>query len=427
MTSPPPPSPATSERWPDEFLDRMREVTDPPADETVEALFREGRVEAVNALMRHLVLNDQLAPEGLPPVVQKFLAETGRLPEWADPSKIREAEVFFGRHGPQIAMILAHASLPVCYSAAKGVRVLYLTARLETDPKRRIAETAQLIINLLEPGGLSAEGQAVRDAQKVRLMHAAVRHLILASGEWDAGWGRPINQEDMAGTLMTFSWTTIESLGKLGIRVEPREAEAYVHTWNVAGHLMGIRGELLPRGVAEAEELLSIIMRRQAGPCDAGRAMTSALIEMIEDQTPGTLFDGLPATMIRHLAGEHTADLLGVPRTDWTKKLVLRSLRVVFGVGEEVKDRGLILGRVAERYGAEFLEGFAWLARGGNRDPFRIPAELREQWQLRAFPSAKLGDEAGERREPEAPAPRPTASGGGWLRRVREWVRGWRR
>jgi len=418
MTSPSPPSPSTSDRWPDEFLDRMRETTDPPADETVEALFRAGEVGAVNALMRHLVLNDQLAPEELPPAVRKFLAETGSLPGWADPSKIREAEIFFGRHGPQIAMILAHASLPVCYSAAKGVRVLHLTARLQTDPRRRIAETAQFIINLLEPGGLGARGQAVRDAQKVRLMHAAVRRLILASGEWDADWGRPVNQEDMAGTLMTFSWTTIESLGKLGIRVEPREAEAYVHTWNVAGHLMGIREELLPRGVAEAGEILSNIMRRQAAPSEEGREMTSALIEMVEQQTPGTLFDGLPATMIRHLAGERTADMLGVPRADWTKKLMLRSLRVVFGVGEEVKDRGLILGRVSERYGAQFLEGLAWLARGGNRDPFRIPGELREQWQLRAFPSAKLDDEAGERRE-------PGAARGSWWQRLWKWLRGW--
>lgn len=415
--------PVASARWTDEFLDSMREVTDAPADETVGVLFAEGQIGAVNALMRHLVMNDQLAPEALPPAVRSFLAASGRLPDWADQAKIREAEKFFGRHGPQIAMILAHASLPVCYAAAKGVQVLYLTARLETDPKRRIAETAQLILNLLEPGGLGAWGQAVRDAQKVRLMHAAVRHLILASGQWDADWGQPINQEDMAGTLMTFSWTTIAALEKLGIRVEPHEAEAYVHTWNVAGHLMGIRDELLPRGVAEAAELLAVIERRHFRPSEAGRLMTRALVEMIEEQTPGTLFNGMPATMIRHLAGDHVADILDVPRADWTKRLALRSLRVVFGIGEEVKDRGLILGRVAERYGAEFLEGFAWLSRGGNRAPFRIPDTLREQWQLRAYPSAKLERETGTGDGQAAPPVEPrTSGGGGLLSRVREWV-----
>ena len=78
-------------------------------------------------------------------------------------------------------MALACASLPACYAARKGVQVLHLTARLQSDPVRRIGEPAQLVLGVIAPGAPSPAGGGVRDAQKVRIMHAAVRHLIAES------------------------------------------------------------------------------------------------------------------------------------------------------------------------------------------------------------------------------------------------------
>ncbi|HEV2761825.1 MAG TPA: oxygenase MpaB family protein, partial [Pyrinomonadaceae bacterium] len=184
------------------------------------------------------------------------------------------------------------------------------------------------------------------------------------------------------------------------VKVGQSEAEAYVHTWNVAGYLMGIREELLPRDAADAAELMSVFGRRQFQPSEAGRRMTAALVRMLEEQTPGTLFDGLPSTMIRHLAGERVADIIGLPPSDWTKKLVLGPMRAVFGVGEELKGRGPILGHVSERFSAELLEGLAWLGRGGERAPFRIPESLRDEWGLRAHPTAAFERASGGVRHP---------------------------
>lgn len=197
-----------------------------------------------------------------------------------------------------------------------------MTARLETDTKRRIGETAQMIINVMAPGGLTPKGQGINDIQRVRLMHGAIRHLIFQSGRWDPQWDQPINQEDLAGTLMTFTVTILDSLEKLGVKVESREAEAYLHAWKVVGHILGIRAEMLPENVADAEDLMSAIRRRQFAPSDAGRQMTSALIEMLEDQVPGTIFKGMPATMIRHLLGDNTSDIIGVPTADWTQEMI---------------------------------------------------------------------------------------------------------
>src|SRR5262245_34180104 len=271
-------------QWTDEFLDTMRQTTDPIADDAVNDLFKTGEVGVVDALMNHLIRDDQLVPEQLPEIIQSYLNATASLPDWADSTKIAIGERLFARCGPSICASLMCASLPSAYAAAKGVQVLQMTARLKTDPTRRIGETAQMIIDVLAPGGLSEGGKGIRAVQKVRLMHAAVRNLISRSGRWNADWGQPINQEDLAGTLMTFGQIVLNSLDKLKVRVEPDEAEAYLHAWNVVGHLMGIRDELLPENLAQAGELTVVIARRQQQASEAGQEMTRALVNMLEAQ-----------------------------------------------------------------------------------------------------------------------------------------------
>src|SRR5690606_21151437 len=142
-----------------------------------------------------------------------------------DQAAIAPGQELFAEHGPLILMCLGHYSLPAAYAAAKGVEVLHRTAYLEKRPAKRLFETTQMVIDVMSPGGLAAAGRGVRTAQKVRLMHAMVRHLIQHDPEqpWDASLGVPINQEDLAGTLMTFSWLTLDGLAKLGVH-PPLEA-----------------------------------------------------------------------------------------------------------------------------------------------------------------------------------------------------------
>jgi hypothetical protein len=59
------------------------------------------------------------------------------------------------------------------------------THRLINHPFRRIVETAQFVLDVMAPDGLGHSGRGVRSAQKVRLMHAAIRHLILAAEGMD--------------------------------------------------------------------------------------------------------------------------------------------------------------------------------------------------------------------------------------------------
>jgi hypothetical protein len=207
-----------ADAWTDAFLEPMRQVGDQPADLAIATMFAAGDVGAVNALMLHLVNNEEMIPESLPETVKTFLATTEDLPPFADAAKIRIAEELFFQWGPQIILILHCYSLPYCYAAKKGVQVLALTSRLSTNASRRIIEVAQMLVDVMQPGGLtSGDGRGRRTLQKVRLMHAAVRLLAKNSPAWDPAWDLPINQEDLAATLMSFSWIALDGLDKLGL------------------------------------------------------------------------------------------------------------------------------------------------------------------------------------------------------------------
>ena len=369
-----------NDRWTDRFLDEMRQVGDPPADAVVQTLFEQKQIPTVNELMKLLVRNDMPPPETLPPAARQYFDETDDLPDWADMALIREAEGLFGRYGVQVVLILNCYSLPLTYSM-KGVRVLYDTARLYTDPKRRVVETAQMIIDVMRPGGLESGGYGVRSAQKVRLMHAAVRHLLLKRGEWDSSLGVPINQEDLVGTMLSFSAVVVDGLRKLGIDLTERETAAFVHAWNVVGHIMGVHAELMPANLAEADELVADIIRRQFYPSMHSRAMVEALVQLMEYTIPGNLFDGIAVSLIRFFLGDHRADSLGLAEGDWTERLI-RPLRLFNLLTDEMGDRDKAFARTASMFGHKWLEGMLWLERGGERTQFNIPDELRHSWGM---------------------------------------------
>jgi hypothetical protein len=90
-----------------------------------------------------------------------------------------------------------------------------------------VMETGQFLIDVANVGGLDENGKGRRAIQRVRLMHAAVRHLIkarneLTPGMWHPDWGTPINQEDLAGTRMSFSYVFSEPMGALRYTRSPR-------------------------------------------------------------------------------------------------------------------------------------------------------------------------------------------------------------
>ena len=372
----------TPARWKDAQLDAMRQTQDSVADPVVAALFADGQVAAVNSLMKTLVENDGLPPAALPASVAAYLAATGGLPEWADPAKIAAGERVFWRYGPAMIAILHCYALPFCYAGRKGVQVLALTARLATNPTRRIIETAQMMVDVMRPGGLGADGSGIRTAQKVRLMHAGVRCLVGQYPGWKPEFDLPINQEDMAGTLLSFSFITLDGLERLGYVLSSDEIEGYLHAWKVVGHILGIHPDMLPIDYADARAFAGRIAARQFAACEEGQYMTRALVQMLRHIVPGNVFDAVPELLMRHFLGDATADILAVAPAR-APEILLGPIESIVRAGSGLVRGSGGIARVHELFGRALIEGIVLVGRGGKRIPFTVPTELLQAWGVR--------------------------------------------
>src|SRR5262249_34377577 len=159
-------------------------------------------------------------------------------------------------------------------------------------------------------------------ATGVRLFHSAIRQMLLKNG-WDTETrGRPVNQEDLYGTLVVFTVVVLDSLEKMGVTVDAESQEAYVHLWMVIGYLLGIDFSLIhrpapesgPRSDAELwlEEvrvLGNVLWGRNARMTADGQELSAALMQMFHE-TMGRGMKSLPAAATRILIGDETADLL---------------------------------------------------------------------------------------------------------------------
>lgn len=375
-------SDAFASRWSDAVLDAARRRGDPPADAVVASLFATHGVDAVRGLMAQLVKDDAFVPETLPGDLRAYLDAT-EVPDTRDAATIEAGERVFAVHGPEILMVLCCSSLPSSYSARKGVQVLHRTAYLAKRPTRRLFETAQMIIDVMSPGGLGATGRGLRTAQKVRLMHAAVRHLVRhdPARSWDLDeFGLPINQEDLLGTLMTFSWLILEGLETLGVPLDPAEQAAYTATWMHVGKVMGIEPALIPSTVDETEWLTRTIERRQVAPSDEGREMTTALLEMMGVNLPLPL-RSVPPGLIREFLPPDVADFLGVPSNRLEEVLQAAAEDLVRPL-ERLYDRAAGRHVAVRSFAIRMLQGMQAVELGQRRATFTVPDSLADGWAM---------------------------------------------
>jgi len=380
--------------WTNSDLDAARMTGDLPADRVMNDLFRAGDIDAVNGLMRTLVLNDGLPSEQLPPQVRDYLVETSAPPP-IDSATLGLGEELFGVFGPEILMVLGFYALPADYAAKKGVQVLYRTGRLTHSPVRRVFETAQMVVDVMSPGGLAPDGRGLRTAQKVRLMHAAVRHLLThdPNNRWDPAFGMPVNQEDMLGTLMSFSFLVLDGLERLGVTLRATDAQAYFEAWMAVGQLMGVQKELIPATLAEGKALTALIHERQIAASPEGVALARALVEGYQGLLPHFLH-GVPASLIHFFldrdpfSGQNVAAMLEIPPADWTHIVTTLVVDVDRFLGIHHVD-GSIADKTMSYVSRHLIEGLLLVERGGRRAPFTIPDSLLVRWGVKGARSGE--------------------------------------
>lgn len=286
-------------------LDAARACGDPDADAVVSELG--SSVWAINALLKGLTRAGDRFPDAVPGAVRALVVPP--LPPWADRHRMLRAQRFAQERIVPITTALFCASLPVSYAAADGVKVLLASGRMHDDVDRRVNETARFLLDVLRPHSFEAGGPGLVLCGKVRFIHAAVRAALRP--RWDGPL--PINQEDMVGTLMTFSVVVLRSLVRLGVPVTERQREDYQHLWCVIGSLLGTPDALLPHGYDAADRLSRLIHRRLFRPSEEGRALMAVLADGYERHLvlPGGRTAAI--ALVRHLLGDDLAELLGLP------------------------------------------------------------------------------------------------------------------
>lgn len=132
---------------------------------------------------------------------KQFLAVTRSVPAWVDWEQVEQGRRVTLAFSAVRSLALL-AALIEGYSLNRAAHVLVATGRLNQDVAHRLQETAQMSHNMNAPGGMRPGAVGHRHVLEVRLLHAMVRR-YLRDRHWDSAlYQQPINQEDMAFTVI---------------------------------------------------------------------------------------------------------------------------------------------------------------------------------------------------------------------------------
>jgi hypothetical protein len=304
------------------FLPGLRADDDPAAREGLHDAVRRSEKTAADVLKAlRKPAADQ--PSWLRELLDEWVQRGPDLPPWHDPDLVAAGQRFFDDWDLEICAALFTASLPSAYAGWQGVGVLDRVSQL-AEPEtiaRRIGETGQMLLDITQPGALERGGVGYRRIVQVRMLHAAVRAVLLGQdapgGNWPAANGVPVNQEDLLATLMTFTVIVFRALDRMGVDVTPEDRKAYLHLWAVAGDLLGItEAKLLAEQPQDADDLTTRLQGPLQAPSAQGRFLMSVLLHEMELAMPlGCL--RVPRTIVRFLIGDRVANMVGVTGAAW--------------------------------------------------------------------------------------------------------------
>jgi hypothetical protein len=112
-------------------------------------------------------------------------------------------------------------------------------------------------LDVIADGAMAPLGAGYRSTIRVRFIHALVRRHVTAMPDWRGDeWGVPVNQTDMAATLVgALVAPPVGGLG-MGIVGSPKDYDAIAHLTRYVGWLIGVQDEWLPRDFRDSIRVL---------------------------------------------------------------------------------------------------------------------------------------------------------------------------
>jgi len=390
-------------KWNDSFLREMSMKTDILADNLVQKIIENHGLEEIKKLFSQLTdNNDVLARNDLLQEVRDYFQKEMNLPAWADEKQIAIAQNMFAKNGPEIAFLLNFRSLPLCYSSKNGAKVLYSTGRLRAEGHntskivRRLMETSQMVINVLSPGGFSPEGKGIITVKKVRLMHAAIRYYLQHPHVNTKGWnteelGIPINQEEMAGTLMAFGPLVAQGLELLGIETTEEEKNAYLHCWKIVGHFIGVDPALIPVDHKDGWNLGLAILKRNQHESMEAKELAASLVDFGKVIFPFRFLDDMPEYFIQRFTRDVSAEvkvdfsmLIGIqPKATIKRRLVTWFFEKAFDASAHLEKKSRFFARIVKWLNVRIMQGMVDIYLKTTKVEFYIPPSLKENWNIK--------------------------------------------
>jgi len=326
-------------------------------------------------------------PSWLRALLDEWVRRGPALPPWNDQKLIADGQSFFNEWDLEICTALFTASLPSAYAGRPGVGVLARVSQLADagTVARRIGETGQMLLDITQPGALERGGVGYQRIVEVRVLHAAVRAVLLGKdapgGSWPAADGVPVNQEDLLATLMTFTVVVFRALDRMGIDVSLDDQKAYLHLWAVAGDLLGItEARLLSGQPQDAEALTDKLQESLQAPSADGRCLMTVLLREMELAMPlGWL--RVPRTVVRFLVGDRVADMVGVPGAAWWSPVLplAAALNRRFQRYPMTRHIGALPSRMV---GRRVIQLWIDQHQRDERHPFTVGDERARRWHL---------------------------------------------
>lgn len=216
----------------------------------------------------------------VPAPLREFFGEFEPIPDWVEMDRVRRGQRALRRGGADGTYIARDVSFLGGYQFSSFNKTLLRTGVMEKGSNKRFAETLQWAMDVSGDGGLEPLGAGYQATIRVRLIHEYVRRHVAALPDWRAEeWGLPVNQTDMAATLVgALIAPPAAGLG-LGIVLSPSELEDIAHMTRYVGWLMGIRDDWLPSSFRDGVRILYQTLGALSEPDESTKQLAAPMAE----------------------------------------------------------------------------------------------------------------------------------------------------
>jgi hypothetical protein len=290
-------------------FDQLRSVQDPLADQLVSQLINNPElISLINSWTEIPAEIEKSYPQEFQDYFNFYINQS-ELPE----EILLKGQKLFDEKGDLYLAMLGFYSLPYSYAFGDGAEVLVRSKRILDDIGQRLGETGTFIMDIFEPGAFMTKKKAYLTCAKVRLIHAFSRYFISSyAKDWNDSFGKPINQEDLIGTNLTFSLIVLRGWKKMGFQVSNNEVDLLMNYWKWVGKMMGIDTNYWPDNSKEAFELEKLIRKRHLRQSDAGNRLVNALISYYKSTIPDQLISAQILPILNFFLGKEASKALGI-------------------------------------------------------------------------------------------------------------------